>query len=123
MNWFIKCVTKDYFNFSGRARRKEYWFYQLITFLIPFILGIICRIFGINVGGGFISFLLLILTLGLLIPGLVVLVRRLHDTGRSGWWFFIALIPFVGYIILFIFALLDSEPGDNQYGENPKGVE
>ena len=68
------------------------------------------------------AFLGTIYNLAVLIPGFAVLFRRLHDTGRSGWWWLIAFIPLIGIIVLLVFCCLDSQPGENQYGPNPKGL-
>lgn len=118
MNWYLE-VLKKYADFSGRARRKEYWFFTLfnIIFSLPLTLldiwlGLADRSGWGPLGG--------IYTLAVFIPALAVLVRRLHDTGRSGWWFLIALVPCVGGIILLVYLVEDSHPGDNQYGPNPK---
>ena len=73
-------------------------------------------------GDAFEAFLGAIYSLAVLIPGFAVFCRRMHDTGRSGWWWLIGLIPFVGVIVLLVFCCLDSQPGDNQYGPNPKGL-
>ena len=118
MNWYLE-VLKKYAVFSGRARRKEYWFFALFNVLISFVLGFIEVGMGLvdKSGRGPLSGLY---TLAILIPGIAVSVRRLHDTGRSGWWLLIALIPCVGAIILLVFMVQDSEPGPNQYGPNPK---
>jgi uncharacterized membrane protein YhaH (DUF805 family) len=113
MSWYL-AVLKKYAVFSGRARRREYWMFFLFNFLISFGLGFIEGAIGIP---GIISFLY---CCAVIIPGLAVCVRRLHDTGRSGWWFFIAFVPIAGGIILLVLLLLDSTPGDNQYGINPK---
>jgi len=120
MNWYLKVVRDNYANFSGRARRQEYWMFFLINVLITIGLSVVDGILGFGVG----TFGLLSMLYGLavLIPGLAVGVRRLHDTGRSGWWILIALIPLLGAIVLIIFLVMDSEPGSNQYGPNPKGA-
>lgn len=114
MNWYMK-VIKDAVDFNGRSRRKEFWMFQLFNFIISIVLGVISAVVGD-------TDLVLSTMYGLmiLIPSLSVLVRRLHDTGRSGWWFFIILIPFVGAVVLLVFECLDSEPGVNQYGQCPK---
>lgn len=128
MNWFIECITKNYANFSGRARRKEYWMYGLFYVLFMFILviasALICAMMGMNSLeiDRVVIFIVICTYLALLIPTLAVLVRRLHDINKSGWWCLISFVPYVGIIILFIFALLDSTPGRNQYGENPKNM-
>ena len=95
------CFSK-YATFSGRANRSEYWYWVLFAF----IMGIIPVV-------NWIAFF------ALLIPGLAVLVRRLHDTGRSGWWYFIGLIPIVGFIWLLVILCQPSQEGDNEYGANP----
>ncbi|MGW0836926.1 DUF805 domain-containing protein [Streptomyces prunicolor] len=114
MSWFIE-VLKKYAVFSGRARRKEYWMFGLFAAIIAIVLG----------GIGFaIKFPLLVglFYLAILLPGLGVSIRRLHDTGRSGWWLLIGLVPLIGGITLLVFTCLDSEPGANAYGPNPKEV-
>lgn len=119
MNWYIG-VLKKYAVFRGRARRKEFWmfiFFNLIaTFALSF-LDIMMGTFNWSTGGGPLSGLY---GLGVLIPSVAVTVRRLHDTGRSGWWFLIGFIPLLGGLILLYFAISDSQPGTNQYGPNPK---
>lgn len=119
MEWYLK-VLKNYADFSGRARRKEYWFFFLFNFIIALVLGLVDGVtgtlnpaLGIGLLGG-------IYSLAVLIPGLAVSVRRLHDTGRSGWWLLIALVPLIGAIVLLIFLVSDSKPEANQYGVSPK---
>jgi uncharacterized membrane protein YhaH (DUF805 family) len=115
MNWYME-VLKKYAVFSGRARRKEFWMYFLFYLIIVTVLSIIEWMIGLP---GVLSGLY---SLALLIPSIAVTVRRLHDTGRTGWWWFIGLVPVIGIIVLLIFMALDSEPGENQYGPNPKGA-
>jgi uncharacterized membrane protein YhaH (DUF805 family) len=111
-------VLQKYVDFSGRARRAEYWWFLLVNFLISVGLRIVDTILGTGeVNYGIISGLY---SLAVLLPSLAVLARRLHDTGRSGWWMLIAIIPIIGAIILIIFTIQDSEPGMNKYGANPK---
>ena len=107
-------TLKRYADFSGRSRRKEYWMFVLINFIIAIVLAVIESIIGTQ---GIIGMLFSLL---ILVPGIAVTVRRLHDTGRSGWWILIALVPLVGGIVLLVFCAMDSEPGDNEYGPNPK---
>ena len=121
MDWYFK-VLNNYFVFSGRARRMEYWYFVLFNFLISFALfyvdslsGFMQQRYGIMIGP-----LSGLYSLAVLIPYLAVLVRRLHDTGRSAWWLLIYLLPFIGALVIFIFTLLDSEAGSNEYGPNPK---
>ena len=118
MNWYVE-VLKKYAVFSGRARRKEYWFFVLFNLIISFVLGLIDGAMGFGEKGGA-GPLGAVYSLAVLIPSLAVSVRRLHDTGRSGWWLLIGLIPCVGFIVLIVFMVQDSDPGDNQYGPNPK---
>lgn len=108
-------VVKQYANFQGRARRQEYWMFILFYFIFYIGAVIIDSIIGLGL-------VALIYSLALLVPSLSVGARRLHDTGRSGWWQLLMLIPLIGAIILIVFLVLDSTPGDNKYGPNPKGV-
>lgn len=119
MNWYVE-VLKKYATFGGRARRKEYWMFVLISTLVYVGLGIIDSVtgtFGAESGIGLLSGLYCLATL---LPGLAVAVRRLHDTNRSGWWFLIFLVPIIGAIVLLVFLVQDSQPESNQYGANPK---
>lgn len=122
MNWYLD-VLKKYAEFSGRARRKEYWMFALFNLIIFVALMIFSAVIAsMDESLGMIgSLLILVYSLAILLPGLAVAVRRLHDTGRSGWWFLIAFVPFGG-IVLLVFTVQDSAPGENQYGKNPKGV-
>lgn len=118
MNYWLEC-WKKYAVFSGRARRKEYWMFALFNFMIAFLLGfVLARIAGQQISGVANG----VYSLVALLPGLGVTVRRLHDTGRSGWWVLFALVPIIGAITLFVFMCLDSKPGANEYGPNPKGA-
>lgn len=114
MNWYI-AVLKKYAVFTGRARRKEFWMFVLINLIISVVLSFAEIALG---GPGIMS---IIYSLAVLLPGIGVSIRRLHDTNRSGWWLLIGLIPLVGLIIMIIFMVQDSQAGENQYGPNPKG--
>ncbi|MDP1928250.1 MAG: DUF805 domain-containing protein [Thiobacillus sp.] len=121
MNWYLS-VLRQYAVFRGRARRKEYWFFILFNLIASLVLTVVDFMTGslnAELGMGLLSGLY---SLAVLIPSLAVTVRRLHDTGRTGWWLLIGLIPLIGAIVLLVFMLLNSQPGDNQYGANPKGV-
>ncbi|GLY31109.1 DUF805 domain-containing protein [Kineosporia sp. NBRC 101731] len=109
-------LTKKYVDFSGRARRSEYWFWTLFAVIVTVVAAIIDAVIGFQIVT-YIAFV------ALLLPGIAVTVRRLHDTGRSGFWYLIVFVPFVGGLVLFVFTLLDSEAGSNAYGPNPKGLE
>jgi|SRR5215210_7719983 len=111
----VSTCLRKYATFSGRARRSEYWWFALANVLAVIVATVIDQILGNSIVS-------LLVTLGLLLPSLAVTVRRLHDTGRSGFWWFIALVPFVGAVVLLVFECLDSTPGDNQYGPSPKYV-
>lgn len=113
MNWYLE-VLKKYAVFSGRARRKEFWMFCLFNIIIAIVLGTVEGIVGSpGILGGLYS-------LAVLIPGIAVSVRRLHDTDRSGWWLLIGFIPIIGALVLLVFMVLDGKPGENQYGPNPK---
>ena len=123
---FKLTMTKNFAEFSGRATRREYWMFQLAGILFWFVFS-----FAVVILSGVLSlideslvivamFLSYLYPLAILIPSLGIFVRRLHDTGRSGWMILLGLIPFVGPIVLFIFTLLDSQPGTNAYGPSLK---
>ncbi|WP_338448085.1 DUF805 domain-containing protein [Niallia oryzisoli] len=114
MQWYLK-VLKNYVGFEGRATRQEYWMFILFNFIAACILSIVELVLDIP------GVLTGLYGLAVFLPSLAVLVRRLHDTGRSGWWFLISFIPFIGTIVLIVFACQDSQPLENHYGLNPKG--
>lgn len=119
MNWFLM-VLKKYAVFSGRAQRAEYWYYILFYLLIYIGLAVADGVTGTFSSEAGMGLLTGIFALGMLIPSLAVGVRRLHDTDRSGWWLLITLIPLIGGIVLLVFTIQDSTPGENKYGPNPK---
>jgi uncharacterized membrane protein YhaH (DUF805 family) len=124
MNWYLE-VLKKYAMFSGRARRSEYWVFALFNTIIMVALQIFVSIMaGMNsdMGAGLFGILYFVYVLAVLVPSIAVTIRRLHDTGRSGWWLLLGLIPLVGAIVLLIFLVTDSLPQENQYGSNPKQV-
>ena len=121
MSWYLE-VLKKYAVFSGRARRKEYWYFFLFNFLITIVLLVIDGMTGTLTAEAGIGLLGGIYALAVLIPALAVSVRRLHDTDRIGWWLLIMLIPLIGVIVILVFTVQDSKPGENQYGSNPKGA-
>lgn len=114
MSWYrwYPEVLKKYAVFGGRAHRREYWFFTLINLLIYIALVLVedQRV------------LATIYSLAVLIPSIAVAVRRLHDTGRSGWWVLLGLVPILN-IVLIVFLALDGQRGPNEYGPDPKGEE
>jgi len=121
MDWYLKAL-KQYAAFTGRARRREYWFFALFNAIALMVLAFIDGMMGSfseEVGFGLLSGLYFLATL---LPALAVTVRRLHDTDRSGWWILIGVIPVIGFIVVLVFTLLEGTPGENRYGPNPKAM-
>lgn len=121
MNWYLK-VLKQYADFSGRARQKEYWMFVLFNIIFVIVATILDNILGTTVGELPYGIFYFLYVLAIFIPGLAVTVRRLHDVGKSGWMYLIVLIPIIGAIWLLVLVATDSNPGENQYGQNPKEV-
>ena len=121
MNWYL-IALKKYAVFSGRSRRKEYWYFYLFYILFIIVLTFIDVMIGTYDEVAEIGLLGGVFVLFMLIPLLAASVRRLHDTDRSGWWLLINLIPLIGVIVFTVFTLQDSKPGENQYGSSPKNV-
>ena len=123
--YYKKCL-KNYANFKGRARRKEYWLFVLANTIIGIILSIIDSIIGIpNLGSGGVSIIVSITSLYSLIvfvPAIAVGVRRLHDIGKSGWFYLLILIPLIGAIILIVWCAKPGNLGINEYGADPKEI-
>ena len=119
MNWYLK-VMKQYANFSGRARRKEYWMFALFNFIFIIAAMLIDNLLGTTVGELPYGVIYFLYVLAIFVPSLAVAVRRLHDVGKSGWMYFIALIPIIGSIWLLVLFVTDSEVGTNKWGNNPK---
>ncbi len=119
MYWYLE-VMRKYGVFSGRARRKEYWMFQLINFVVIGVLfaGVLTELKAPTIG--FFAVAMCGYVLATIIPGLAVSVRRLHDINFSGWWLLISFVP-GGGLVLLVFHALDSTPGPNRYGSNPKG--
>ncbi|MCR5774687.1 MAG: DUF805 domain-containing protein [Lachnospiraceae bacterium] len=114
----VKSCFSQYVGFSGRARRSEYWYFALFQGIIGVVLSILAQ----TTGSTIFSVLSGIFGLACLLPGLAVSIRRLHDINKSGWFVLISLIPIVGTILIIVWACKDSDPGENQYGPNPKGM-
>ena len=119
MNWYLK-VLKNYAGFSGRARRKEYWMFALFNLIFLILAVIADNLVGTTISGLPYGLFYFVYAFAILIPGLAVAVRRLHDVGKSGWFMFILLIPLIGAIWLLVLVCTDGNPGKNVYGLNPK---
>lgn len=128
MDSYMVCFRK-YADFSGRARRKEFWTFSLVNAGIILALSAIDLLIGGSNDNGngapslttaFILLILGLFSLAIIVPSLAAQVRRLHDVGKSGWWYFIQLVPVIGGIWLLVLSLLDSQPGANEWGPNPK---
>ena len=121
----LKAFWSNYSNFKGRSRRSEYWFIELFLVISNVVVAVVDLAlmnwdvdrFIANGGGGIVG---LIWILATIVPAIAVLIRRLHDTNRSGWWALIGLVPLAGAIVLLVFTVEDSNKGDNRYGASPK---
>ena len=118
MNWYFEALKK-YAVFQGRARRREYWFYVLFNIIVSTALAFLDRITGTFVADAGFGVLSAVYTLGVILPGIAVSVRRLHDTGRSGVWFMITTVPILGFLLFLYFMVLDGDPAENKYGASP----
>lgn len=125
IEWYKKVVFENYADFTGRARRSEYWYFRLATAVIFFlfiILGVV--LYAITSNGslavGLACGLLVLYSLATLIPSLSVSVRRMHDIGKSGWTIFVAMIPLVGPIWMLVLLFTEGDSGENYYGSDPK---
>lgn len=112
-----RAILQNYCNFSGRASRSEYWWYVLFTAILGFVIAVV-----FSWSENALSIVSGLVNLALLLPGLGLCVRRLHDIGKSGWWLFLALIPLIGAIILIVWYCKDSQMQPNEYGPVPNMV-
>jgi uncharacterized membrane protein YhaH (DUF805 family) len=117
IQWYTE-VLKKYVVFTGRAGRPEFWWFALMNFIVGLVLAIIGTFLGRSLG----SILIVLYELFVLLPSLGVGVRRLHDSGKSGWWLLVGLVPGIGGLILLILFVLDSDAGDNKYGPHPSAT-
>jgi uncharacterized membrane protein YhaH (DUF805 family) len=120
MDWMLMPLRR-YAEFSGRSQRKEYWMFFLFQIIVVVVLGIIEGVLGLSgmVAGAY-GPLTLLFWLAVLVPGIAVGIRRLHDTDRSGWWLLLAFVPLVGAIVLLVFFVSDGTHGPNRFGPDPK---
>jgi uncharacterized membrane protein YhaH (DUF805 family) len=123
IKWYKKVVFDNYANFNGRARRSEYWYFALMNIIILIVAAVLDNLLGTTFGILPYGYLYLVVALAVFIPGLAVSVRRLHDVGKSGWFYFIVLIPLVGAVWLLVLFFTEGNQGENQYGSDPKAVE
>ena len=128
MEWYLKVMKENYSNFNGRARRKEYWMFTLIYIIVIVIAMFLDGALGLGFDMGYgvtapYGWIYSIVALVHLIPALGVLVRRLHDVGKSGWFMLISLVPIIGGIWLLVLVCTDGDSSENAYGPSPKSVE
>jgi uncharacterized membrane protein YhaH (DUF805 family) len=116
MHWYLEALRR-YADFSGRARRKEFWYFNVFHFL--FVLGLL----AVDTAASLDGYLFMVYGVAMIMPAVAVAVRRLHDTGRSAAWILINFIPIAGTIALVFFLLQDSQPYTNDFGPSPKPVE
>lgn len=121
MNWYLQ-VLRQYAEFNGRARRKEYWMFALFNIIFLIVAMIIDNMAGTTIGELPYGLFYCVYALAIFIPGLAVSVRRLHDVGKSGWFYLIILIPIVGGIWLLVLFCTEGVVGQNEYGTNPKEI-
>jgi uncharacterized membrane protein YhaH (DUF805 family) len=119
MTWYL-AVLKKYAVFDGRAGRMEYWMFFLFNLILLALTMVIDNMLKITFGNTGIGWIYMLYSLAIIIPDTAVVVRRLHDVGKSGWWYLIGLIPLAGIIWLVVLLATDSQPGTNAYGANPK---
>lgn len=110
-SYFVEYLTKNYLTFDGRVSRRQYWMFALFSVLVSFIIGLIGGIIPI------LSIFSLLYTLALVVPSVGLGIRRLHDIGVSGWFFLIALIPYIGGLFLVILFSIPGENKANEYGD------
>lgn len=114
MQWFLKCIKQHYFDFKGRAGRQEFWMFNLFNLIISIVLVVVAVLMSTVLGEGALM-LVNIYSLAVMLPSLAVMVRRLHDIGKSGWMILISLVPLVGGVYL-LYLLMQKSDGPNSYG-------
>lgn len=119
MKWFLKGLNQ-YADFSGRARRMEYWMFVLFNMIFASAAMVIDNILGTAVEGVGYGMVYALYLLAMFVPGLAVTVRRLHDVGKSGWMYLVIFIPMIGVIWLLVLLFTDGDSGTNEYGPSPK---
>ncbi len=127
MKWYLKVMKEHYSDFKGRARRSEYWMFTLFSWIFlfagVFVGGFLGELLDSDdIAGGILGIIIIGWFIVHFIPSMAVQVRRLHDAGYSGWCLLIHFIPYIGGLIVFIFTVMDSVPGHNKWGPNPKNI-
>ncbi len=124
VNYWKTCFLHKYATFRGRARRSEYWFFVLANIIITVSLLVLSTFSGFITRsvylGGFFYLLMILYALASIVPHISVTVRRLHDIGKGGEWYFISFVPFIGGIWMLILMCTDGNPDSNEFGPNPK---
>lgn len=115
-DWFKKCI-RNYVNFRGRARRKEYWYFYLMAYIIYIVAISIDSVIGSD-SIIFIGLAILVLFL----PSLAVTIRRLHDVNKSGWYYLLTVIPLIGAILLLVWTCTDTYPDTNKWGKPARRI-
>lgn len=125
IDYFKMAVTEKYAQFDGRSTRSEFWYFLLASYLIMIVLGLLLGL-GFYLGGGesspliwIFGGLLVLYAFAIVIPSIAITIRRLHDSGKSGWWYLMCLIPYIGSLVYIVLMCLDTQSGANQYGPNP----
>ncbi len=113
IEWYLKVVRDNYANFDGRARRSEFWYFALVNFIVAIVFSVLGMV------AGFFMYIYWIYSLAVLVPSIAVGVRRLHDIGKSGWFYLLAFIPLVNIYLLVLFCT-EGTPGPNEFGPDPK---
>ena len=121
-DWML-LPLKRYADFSGRSRRKEYWFFTLVCFIAGIVASVVERVLGLGGMFGPYGLLSVLLMLGLLVPSVAVSIRRFHDQDKSGWFLLLALIPFIGSVVVLVFMCLPGTSGPNRFGPDPMGTD
>ena len=134
MKWYLRVMLENYANFSGRARRREYWMFSLFFFIICMGLLFLTTLLFLAMGdtvnytsnewvNEVLVGLWILFFVAHIIPGFALTIRRLHDIGKSGWWYLVAFIPYIGSLIIFIFSVMPGQVGENTWGPDPKVLE
>ena len=134
MKWYLRVMLENYANFSGRARRREYWMFSLFFFIVCMALLFLTVLLFLAMGdtvnytsnewvNEVLVGLWILFFAAHILPGFALTIRRLHDIGKSGWWYLVAFIPYIGGLIIFIFSVMPGQVGENTWGPDPKVLE